>query len=270
MRKLATDGPQPEPGGPQAALLALLVHVLFFAFLFFAVSWRTEPPKGMVAELWTSLPPPTPQPRAAEPKPEPAKPAPEPPKPEPMPEPKVEPKPVEQPKPQPRPDILLKEKAEQEKKRAEEEKKKQEAEKRRLDQQKAAEAEKARREQAKQAEQVAKLAREQEALNRKLEAEAAAGQARLLEDYTGRIKAKIQRYIVMPPDVPGNPEARFDVVLLPSGDVLSAKLKKSSGHPAYDAAVERAILKAQPLPLPPDPGAFANFRNLELRFRPVE
>jgi colicin import membrane protein len=269
MRMLAANGPEADPGGPQSALLALLVHILFFAFLFFAVSWRTEPPQGMVAELWTALPSPAPPAPVAEPRPVPPKAAPEPPPPEPKPEPKVEPKPVEQ--PVVKPDIALKEKAEQEKKkRAEEEKRKQEAEKRKLEQQKAAEAEKARREQAKQAEQVARLAREQDALNRKLEAEAAAGAARLIDDYRGKIMSKIKRYIVMPPEVPGNPEAQFDVVLLPSGDVLSAKLKKSSGHAAYDAAVERAILKAQPLPLPPDPGAFASFRNLELKFRPLE
>jgi colicin import membrane protein len=262
MSKLAANGPPPDPGGAKSLLLALGVHLAFFAFLMFAVSWRTEPPQGMVAELWTSLPEtpqPAPPPPAPEAKPEPPKPAP-PPR-----EPRAEPR------PEPKPDIALREKQEQEKKkRAEEERKKQEAEQRRLEQQKAAEAERLRREQAKQREELARLAREQEALNQQLQAQAAAGQARLVDDYRGRIVAKIKRFIVMPPDVPGNPEAQFDVVLLPSGEVLSAKLRKSSGHPAYDQAVERAILKAQPLPLPPEPALFANFRNLELRFRPLE
>jgi colicin import membrane protein len=40
--------------------------------------------------------------------------------------------------------------------------------------------------------------------------------------------------------------------------------------PAYDAAVERAILKASPLPLPPDPALFQQFRDLHLRIRPKE
>ncbi len=267
MSKLAANGPQPDPGGTPSFLLALAVHLAFFAFLVFAVSWRTEPPQGMVAELWSALPaaapqppPPAPEPEA---KPEPPKPAP------PPPEPKAEPK--AEPKPEPKPDIALKEKQEQEKKkRAEEERRKQETEKRKLEQQKAAEAERLKREQEKQQQELARLAREQEALNRQLQAQAAAGQARLVDDYRGRIVTKIKRFIVMPPDVPGNPEAQFDVVLLPSGEVLSAKLRKSSGHPAYDQAVERAILKAQPLPLPPDPALFANFRNLELKFRPLE
>ena len=36
----------------------------------------------------------------------------------------------------------------------------------------------------------------------------------------------------------------------------------------YDSAVERAIKKAQPLPLPPDVKLFGNFRELRLTFRP--
>ncbi|HEX9179839.1 MAG TPA: cell envelope integrity protein TolA [Burkholderiales bacterium] len=273
MSRLAANGPQPDPGAGKSLLLALVVHVAFFAFLVFAVSWRTEPPQGMVAELWTSIPSAAPQPAPPPPPPPEPEVKPEPPKPAPPPEPRAETK------PEPKPDIALKEKQEQEKKKREEAEKKQEAEKKRqeaekekrqLEQQKAAEAERLKREQAKQQQELARLAREQEALNQQLQAQAAAGQSRLLDDYKGRIKAKIQGYIVLPPEIPGNPEAHFDVVLLPSGEVLSVKLKKSSGHAAYDQAVERAILKAQPLPLPPDPALFANFRNLELRFRPRE
>ncbi|MGH8744288.1 MAG: TonB C-terminal domain-containing protein [Burkholderiales bacterium] len=43
---------------------------------------------------------------------------------------------------------------------------------------------------------------------------------------------------------------------------------KSSGVSAYDGSIERAIYKAQPLPLPPDPALFSKFRELELKFRP--
>ena len=74
--------------------------------------------------------------------------------------------------------------------------------------------------------------------------------------------------MVMPPNIQGNPEAEFDVVLLPGGEVLSATLKRASGNAAYDSAVERAIQKAAPLPLPPDPAMFRDFRELNLKFRP--
>jgi colicin import membrane protein len=68
--------------------------------------------------------------------------------------------------------------------------------------------------------------------------------------------------------VQGNPEAVFNVVQLPTGDVLSVKLKKSSGNPALDTAIERAILKASPLPLPEPRSLFE--RQLELTFRPLD
>jgi colicin import membrane protein len=46
------------------------------------------------------------------------------------------------------------------------------------------------------------------------------------------------------------------------------KLRKSSGVRAYDDAVQRAILKASPLPKPVPADLFQ--RNLELHFRPLD
>jgi colicin import membrane protein len=78
--------------------------------------------------------------------------------------------------------------------------------------------------------------------------------------------------VVVPPDLEGKtePEAIFKVVLIPGGGVLSVQLLKSSGYPAYDSAVERAIKKSDPLPVPSDPNEFPSFRILELKFRPAE
>jgi colicin import membrane protein len=68
-----------------------------------------------------------------------------------------------------------------------------------------------------------------------------------------------------------NIKAEFSVTLLPGGEVLNASLAKSSGNEAYDNAVERAILKAQPLPLPPaEQNLFNKFRDLRLKFSPAE
>ncbi len=73
---------------------------------------------------------------------------------------------------------------------------------------------------------------------------------------------------MLPAGSAGNPEAIFAVVLLPTGEVWSARLRKSSGNRAYDEAWERAILKPSPLPRPDRPDQFA--RELQLKFRPVE
>ncbi len=74
----------------------------------------------------------------------------------------------------------------------------------------------------------------------------------------------------MPPDVPDDAAAVFLVTVLPGGSVLNPRLQKSSGNAAWDSAVERAILKAQPLPLPQDATLFNRFRELRLTFRPKE
>jgi colicin import membrane protein len=49
-------------------------------------------------------------------------------------------------------------------------------------------------------------------------------------------------------DVAGNPQAEFKVEQLPTGEIISARLVKSSGIAAFDDAVEKGIIKASPLP----------------------
>jgi colicin import membrane protein len=86
--------------------------------------------------------------------------------------------------------------------------------------------------------------------------------------YSDKVIGKIKPLIVLPPDIVGNPEAVFDLELLPTGDVTGVKLRTSSGNRAYDDAVDRAIRKASPLPRPDPPASPP--RSLVLRFRPLE
>ena len=48
--------------------------------------------------------------------------------------------------------------------------------------------------------------------------------------------------------LPGNPRAEFKISQLPTGEIISVRKIKSSGIPAYDTAVENAIMKSSPLP----------------------
>ena len=117
------------------------------------------------------------------------------------------------------------------------------------------------------------LAREQQALSQAREKPetpkpAPAVASRTNAAYIARVAARIKSNIVVPPDILGNPEAIFDVVQLPTGEVLSARLRKSSGHKAYDDAIERAIIKSSPLPRP-DRGEPVP-RELTLKFRPQD
>ena len=263
------DSSHVEPGLMPAGVLAVLVHLIFFAFMIFGLNWKTYPPEGMVVDLWSSLPQPVQlaikersvpaAPKAAEPPPE-AKPLP--------PEPRTPP-------PPPKPDIAIKEKIEKPvEKKLPVQKDQKELKEKELKAQKEKEL-KAQKEkekelkdqQARVAAEVAQLQREQQEASSKAQAQAAA-QSRVaneIDEYKVRILAKIKRHIVMPPDLPGNPVAEFDVTLLPGGDILDVKLRKSSGFAAFDSAVERAIFLSKPLPLPPDPALFPKFRNLNLK-----
>lgn len=110
----------------------------------------------------------------------------------------------------------------------------------------------------------------QYALEQAARAEQAAAAGRVVDEYTGKIAARIRSRIVMPTGIPDDARAEFAVTLLPGGRVLNVRLLKSSGYALYDDAVERAIIKAEPLPLPPDPMLFNRFREMKLGFRPKE
>jgi colicin import membrane protein len=73
---------------------------------------------------------------------------------------------------------------------------------------------------------------------------------RLDKGYIASIAAKIKSNMnyAGSTDVPGNPMVTFQVEQLPTGEIISVKKVKSSGIPAFDEAVERAINKSSPLP----------------------
>jgi colicin import membrane protein len=248
--------------------LALGMHALFFVLLVIGVAWQKRESPPMMAELWSELP----APKVAPPPPVEPKPVPKiQPKPVPKPAPRVEPKP--EPKPVPKADIELREKKEKERKAREKEL----AEKKKREELARQEALKKKEEQVRlealkrqqEKERAEQLAKEQdEALRKIAQAEA---QARLVDEYKRRIADRIKRFIVEPPGLQGNPEVEFFVVVLPGGEVLDVKTRRPSGQTTWDAAVERAIRRAQPLPLPPvESGLMREFRELNLKFRPKE
>ncbi len=258
-----------------AGILTLAVHLAFLALLYFGFTWRTQPPATISVDLWRSIPtvsvplPPRPKveqailpPIQAEPAAPPVTVKPEivlPDKPKPKIKPieksPVETKPVkrvvkildevEPDKPQPLPVKPPEVKPVEQKV----------IEPKPVD---PAPAEK----------QPDNSAADQQAARE--QAEKSATKQSLINEYIARISAKIKQNIVPPPDVADDALAEFNVTLLPGGAVLPPVLSKSSGNPAYDNAVERAILKSQPLPLPPDSTLSERFRKLKLQFRPTE
>ncbi len=107
-----------------------------------------------------------------------------------------------------------------------------------------------------------------EAQDRSQQQQQAAENDRAGKEYVARITAKVKGNINEPGSIAGNPEAVFGVVQLPTGEIIDVRRVKSSGNAAYDEAVQRAIWKSSPLPLPPADRAYLWQRNLELRVRP--
>jgi colicin import membrane protein len=256
-----------------ALVLAIAVQLGFLAVLIFSVQWQNRPAVPVTAELYA---PPVKAPVV--------EPAPRPPPP-PQPQPQPQPQPVPPPKPEPiieKPDqraadIALKAKQEDERrKKAEAEAKAREAkeaeDKRKLEEKRLAEArERQLREMAAlraQAEREAQIRAQAEAQMRAREAAEATAQSKSLADWISRIQAKVKGNVIVPSELAGNPEAIFDVVQLPTGEIIDVKLRKSSGNRAYDDAVQRAILKSSPLPRPDRPDLFQ--RTLALKFRPLD
>ena len=281
----------------KAGALAIAVHVALLGAMLVSFNWKAAHLVMNVTEveLWDKLPSAKSAP-ILQPKPLP--------KPEPVvekPEPKVEPKP--EPKPEPKIaeskiDIALEQKKKElEQKKLEEQAKKDKAlQEKKLEEKKKLAALKAEsRDEELKDEKLAdnKLAEKKlsekkqkdalkklqtDALNeenaegdKQAKAASVAANAGIIGEYKAKITAKIKGNVNKTLCGDGNPELRFEVGLLPTGELSGApKLTKSSGNAACDDAVERAIAASQPLPLPSEPGLFSNFRNLNLKFKPNE
>lgn len=115
---------------------------------------------------------------------------------------------------------------------------------------------------------------QQESLNEDKTAgdqKASAASAGVVDEFKAKIQAKIRSNVNKTLCGNGNPELKFEIGLIPTGELSGApRLVKSSGNAACDDAVERAIRVSEPLPLPQDASLFSQFRNLKLTFKPNE
>lgn len=255
-----------NPFAITAGALSLLVHGFFFALLVMTFSWKNMQPMQVAqVELWDSLP----QPKVVEP----------PPAPEPPPPPKIEPRPEPPPPPEPKAEIQVKPKPplpEIKKPPKEEPKKPDPALKAKEEEKKRREALRKLQEELKDEQPVdheadKAIADAKAAAEAKRAAEALAANSGVVDQYKARIVAKIKRYVNKQVCGSGKPELVFAIAMMPTGEVSgNPRLIRSSGLPACDQSVERAILQAVPLPLPPQSELFAEFRDLNLKFRPNE
>ncbi len=260
--------------------LALLLHVLLFGSLIFALDFRDRPRAAMPLAITATLVSEdvvVEQPKVVEE----------------LPPPKVEEK-----LPPPEPDT-----SEQDRREAEERKRREDAlvEKERLnriakeeaerkrkaeeeaeERRKADEAEKERK--RVEVERVRQAEIERQRLeNERLRQEAAAARQAELDAESNRLKAmaataeaayifaiqqKIVRNWVRPPTAIAGLECIVNVRQLPGGEVVSVNIGECNGDSTVRRSIEAAVHKASPLPAPSDPSVFD--RNLRLEFRPSE
>jgi colicin import membrane protein len=263
--------PRNPDGLGRGLAMALAVHALLLVAIAFGVSWRSSNPAGVEAELWAAVPQiAAPRPVEPEPTPQPVR--------------KVEPPPPPPKAETPKQDdaqIAIEKARREEQKRKEEQQRREDELKRQKEEQqrKQAEAERLKKEQAEKqrreaAEAVAAEKRRQENLQRMASLAGdgapnstgtAAKTAGPSASYAGRIKARILPNIVFTDVVAGNPQATVEVKAAPDGTIIGRRLTRSSGVPAWDEAVLRAIDKTEVLPRDTDGRVPPS---LEISFRP--
>lgn len=258
-----------NPDSFKAGVFSVLVHTLLLGALLISFNWKTTHPISIAqVELWDSIP-------AVEHKPAPM---PEP-APEPVPVEKEIPEPVVAPeaKPEPKVEIAIEKKPVV--KKIEKPVKKEPPKPAARDNDALAKLQEEARQDALKNKSVTKpntndalKKLQQESLSEDKaagEQKASAASAGVVNEFKAKIQAKIRSNVNKTLCGDGNPELKFEIGLIPTGELSgSPRLIKSSGNGACDDAVERAIRMSEPLPLPQDASLFSQFRNLKLTFRP--
>ncbi|CAA9394409.1 MAG: hypothetical protein AVDCRST_MAG51-503 [uncultured Ramlibacter sp.] len=86
-------------------------------------------------------------------------------------------------------------------------------------------------------------------------------------NYAGRLSALFQRNVLYPggvENISGNPRAIVQVTVSPTGEILNAKLMKSSGNDSWDDAAVRAVERTERIPADEN-GRFVPEMQVELR-----
>jgi colicin import membrane protein len=86
--------------------------------------------------------------------------------------------------------------------------------------------------------------------------------------YIARLSARIQNAWIKPPSARAGLDCIVNITQIPGGEVTGAHVSQCNGDAAARQSIENAVLRASPLPPPPDPALFQ--RNLVIHFHPDE
>ena len=184
--------------------------------------------------------------------------------------------------------LAEKKKLEDEQKKATEKKKADDAKKQEEDKKKSAEDAKKKDADAKKKAEDAKKQADKDAEAKRKASEAKAREAELADEEAalaaaaqGRKDAsELQRYTAaimrqvadnfVAPDINSGLKCTLLVRMIPGGEVVDARVVKSSGNSTFDRQAELAVRKASPLPVPEDPRLFEQMRTINFEFDPSE
>ena len=245
-----------NPGRVRAVFYAVLVHVVVIGLIVIGFRWTSQPTSDQKVIQATAVP-------------------------------QTPPKKPEAPKPPTAEEQQARQKAEADKRQQTELKKKQEEQQRlEIARQKKAAEEKLQKQKELEQKRAAEATRQQEQKRQQKQAEQslqeqlvaeekervatarAARAATVVDQYKALIRSRVSHSWSRPLSSAQGLKCVVRVRLTPSGEVLDAKVVKSSGDPVFDRSVENAVYKAAPLPLPDDPSLFDNFREIEFLFNP--
>lgn len=86
-------------------------------------------------------------------------------------------------------------------------------------------------------------------------------------EFIQKVRKNIGDKLAVPPHTPFGISAKFKIVLLPDGNLLSLTLVEGSGDQGFDDAIELAILKSEPFPVPAESKEFMEVREINLILR---
>ncbi len=102
---------------------------------------------------------------------------------------------------------------------------------------------------------------------------AAAAQGRQDQSQLAHFTAAILRQVsnnFVAPDFKSGLKCTLLVRMIPGGEVVDARVVKSSGNPTFDRQAELAVRKASPLPVPDEPRLFQQMKEIQFEFDPSE
>ena len=225
-----------KPAAERVMLWPLVATFILHGFMIYSltVNWTSSSedkiitPKvipqivnAKLVEIDEFRPKPKPKPVVAKPKPKPV------PRAQPKPKPKPKPKPVVAPKPKPQPKVEPKPEPKPEPRISQEE-----------------------LEAIARADQARRMAQEEAARA------AAASAAEMSASYAALIQRTVVNYWSRPPSARNGMEVLLSIQLIPTGDIVSVSVLKSSGNSAFDRSAINAVEKA---------GSFPELKNLDIR-----